>query len=260
MFDNIGLFVETISKGLLLTVEATLGGIVIATILSFVFGLAMLSRLRLVRAIARIYVEFWRGTSEVVQLLWIYFALPVLIGYQIMPLVAGIVVLGLNFGAYGAEIVRGAVQSVPKAQYEGCIALNLTPAQRMRRVILPQSLVEMVPPFNNLFIQLLKGSALLTMITVHEMTYQAREVLITRHVSQAATIWTIVLLFYLVLAILITFGMRLLELWAGRLVGRKPPQRGLLSALRSRRGRAAAITDAAVAGIGHTSDRSGGDR
>jgi len=222
VFDNLSLFFSTISEGLLLTVEATVGGILIATVLSFVFGLAMLAKSRTVRVLARIYVEIWRGTSEVVQLLWIYFVLPVLVGYRVVPLVAGIVVLGLNFGAYGAEIVRGAVQSVPKAQYEGAIALNLTPVQRMRRVILPQSLVEMVPPFNNLFIQLLKGSALLTIIFVHEMTYQAREVLIDRHIDQAWLIWTVVLLFYLVLSILITIGMRALERWAGKLVGRKP--------------------------------------
>jgi polar amino acid transport system permease protein len=228
MFDNLSLYVSTISQGLLLTVEATLGGIVIATVLSFVFGLAMLSRWRILRIVARVYVEFWRGTSEVVQLLWIYFALPVLIGYRIMPLLAGIVVLGLNHAAYGAEIVRGAVQSVPKAQYEGAVALSLTPAQRMRRVILPQSLVEMVPPFNNLFIQLLKASALLTMITVHEMTYQAKEVLIDRHIDQAWLIWLVVLLFYLVLAALITIGMRALERWAARLVGRKPGRRSSL--------------------------------
>lgn len=231
MFDNLSLFVSTISQGLLLTVEATLGGIVIATVLSFVFGLAMLSKSRTVRVLARIYVEIWRGTSEVVQLLWIYFALPILIGYRIVPLLAGIVVLGMNFGAYGAEIVRGAVQSVPKAQYEGAIALSLTPAQRMRRVILPQALVEMVPPFNNLFIQLLKGSALMTLITAHEMTYQAREVLIQRHIDQAGLIWTVVLLFYLVLAILITTGMRALERWAARLVGRKPSQRRSLRSM-----------------------------
>jgi len=231
MFDNLSLFVSTISQGLLLTVEATLGGIVIAIVLSFVFGLAMLSKSRTVRVLARIYVEIWRGTSEVVQLLWIYFALPILIGYRIVPLLAGIVVLGMNFGAYGAEIVRGAVQSVPKAQYEGAIALSLTPAQRMRRVILPQALVEMVPPFNNLFIQLLKGSALLTLITAHEMTYQAREVLIQRHIDQAGLIWTVVLLFYLVLAILITTGMRALERWAARLVGRKPSQRRSLRSM-----------------------------
>lgn len=238
MFDDISLFVSTIAEGLLLTVEATVGGIAIATVLSFAFGLAMLSRSRTIRVLARIYVEIWRGTSEVVQLLWIYFVLPVLVGYRIVPLVAGIVVLGLNFGAYGAEIVRGAVRSVPKEQYEGCVALSLTPAQRMRRVILPQALVEMVPPFNNLFIQLLKGSALLTIIFVHEMTYQAREVLIDRNIDQAWLIWTIVLLFYLVLAILITVGMRALEQWAGRLVGRQPGRRQSFRSLvfRSRSG------------------------
>jgi polar amino acid transport system permease protein len=87
----------------------------------------------------------------------------------------------------------------------------------------------MVPPFNNLFIQLLKGSALLTMITVHEMTYQAREVLVDRHIDQAWLIWILVLLFYLMLAILITIGMRLLERWAARLVGRKPDDRSIFS-------------------------------
>jgi polar amino acid transport system permease protein len=222
VFDNLSLYVSTISEGLLLTVEATVGGIVIATVLSFVFGLAMLSRSRTLRIIARIYVEFWRGTSEVVQLLWIYFVLPVLIGYRIVPMVAGIVVLGLNFGAYGAEIVRGAVRSVPKAQYEGATALSFTPVQRMRRVVLPQALVEMVPPFNNLFIQLLKGSSLLTIIFVAEMTHQAKDVLIDRHIGDAALIWTLVLLFYLVLSILITIGMRALERWAARMVGREP--------------------------------------
>lgn len=222
MFDNFGLFVTTIADGLWLTVEATLGGIAVATVLSVVAGLAMLSRFAIVRAITRVYVEIWRGTSEVVQLFWIYFALPVLTGFQILPLWSGIVVLGLNFGAYGAEIVRGAIQSVPRAQYEGCVALNFTPAQRMMRVIFPQALVEMLPSFNNLFIQLLKGTALLTFITVPEMTYQASQVLVTRHTGQAALIWVIVLLFYLVLSLLITAVMKLLERRAAARVGRKP--------------------------------------
>ncbi|MPZ82939.1 MAG: ectoine/hydroxyectoine ABC transporter permease subunit EhuC [Actinophytocola sp.] len=248
MFDNVPLFVETILDGLLLTLEATVGGILIAAVLSFVFGLAMLSRSRTVRVVARIYVEVWRGTSEVVQLIWIYFVLPVLVGYQIVPLVAGIVVLGLNFGAYGAEVVRGAVNAVPRAQYEGAIALSLTPAQRMRRVILPQVLVDMVPPFNNLFIQLLKGSALLTIITVHEMTYQAREVLVENFISQAWLIWLLVLLFYLVLAVLITTGMKYLERRAGRIVGRRP----------SKQARAKALAVPAEAGAGAGAGSLGG--
>jgi polar amino acid transport system permease protein len=234
MFDNLPEFVSTILAGLSLTVEATLGGIVIAAVLAFVFGLAMLSGSRTVRVIARVYVEIWRGTSEVVQLFWIYFVLPLLVGYQVVPLAAGIIVLGLNFGAYGAEIVRGAIQAVPTAQYEGAIALSLTPAQRMRRVILPQALVEMVPPFNNLFIQLLKGSALLTIIAVPEMTNQARNVLMDLYTSQAGLIWTVLLVFYLLLSILITFGMKFVERRAARIVGRGPSQaakdRGLLIA------------------------------
>jgi len=222
---DIGNYTSVILEGLLPTVEATVGGIVIAAVLSVVFGLAMLSQRRVVRIIARVYVEIWRGTSEVVQLLWIFFVLPILVGYEMVPLVAGIVVLGLNFGAYGAEIVRGAVQSVPKAQYEGCVALSMSPAQRLRRVILPQAFVEMVPPFNNLFIQLLKGSALLTIIGVTEMTHQAHKVLIPRNIGNSAVIWAIVLVAYLVLSILITLGMRWLERRAAALVGRKPPAR-----------------------------------
>jgi polar amino acid transport system permease protein len=241
MFDNLPEFISTILDGLGLTVAATLGGIAIAAVLSFVFGLAMLSGSRVVRVVARIYVEIWRGTSEVVQLFWIFFVLPVLVGYQIVPLMAGIVVLGLNFGAYGAEIVRGAIQAVPRAQYEGAIALSLTPAQRMRRVILPQALVEMVPPFNNLFIQLVKGSALLTMITVPEMTNQARNVLMDLYTGQAGLIWTVLLVFYLLLSVLITFGMKFLERWAGRIVGRGPSQaardRGLAIAVEAGAGR-----------------------
>ncbi|HEX2130283.1 MAG TPA: ectoine/hydroxyectoine ABC transporter permease subunit EhuC [Actinophytocola sp.] len=249
MFENVPEFVSTVAEGLWITVQATLIGIVIATTLSFVFGLAMLSRLRTVRVVARIYVEIWRGTSEVVQLLWLMFVLPILVGYRLVPLLVGILVLGLNFGAYGAEIVRGAVQSVPRAQYEGSIALSLTPAQRMRRVILPQALVEMVPPFNNLFIQLLKGSALLTIIGVHEMTHQGKEVLVPRNIGQSATIWTIILLFYLVLAILITVGMRWIERSSARLVGRRPSeQEGFFSSLFRGRKKPPLVRDVPVGG------------
>lgn len=225
MFENFSYFLTTLSSGLLVTVQATAGGIVFATVLSFVAGLAMLSRSTVVRVLTRTYVEFWRGTSEVVQLFWIFFALPVLTGFQILPIWAGILVLGLNFGAYGAEIVRGAVQSVPQEQYEGCVALNFTPAQRMRRIILPQALPEMIPPLNNLYIQLLKGSSLLTFITVPEMTHQAQTILMPSFTSQVATIFTLVLLFYLVLSIVITVSMRALERWTAARVGRRPPRR-----------------------------------
>lgn len=226
MFANFGHFLSVLALGLPPTIELTIGGIVLATILSFVVGLASTSRSLIVRIIVRIYVEGWRGTSELVQLFWIYFVVPVLIGLQFMPLWAGVLVLGLNHGAYGAEIVRGAVRSVPAEQFEGATALNFTPAQRMVRVILPQAIVEMLPSFCTLFIQLLKATAIVSLITVPELTYQAKQILIpTFAVAQIPMILLIVLVMYLILAILITTTMRWAERAASRRLGRRPQRR-----------------------------------
>ncbi|MGW5051959.1 ectoine/hydroxyectoine ABC transporter permease subunit EhuC [Actinokineospora sp. NPDC004072] len=226
MSDNHSRIVEVLLQGLPFTVVATLGGIALTIVLSLVAGLAMLSRSRAVRAVSRAYVEVFRGTSEVVQLFWIFFALPVLVGLQLVPLFAGVLVLGLNHGAYGAEIVRGAVRSVPKAQVEGAVALNFTAAQRMRRVVLPQALVEMAPPFNVLFIQLLKSTALLSFVQVQEIV-QRGQTLVPVFGADIGFIYGVELLMYLVLALLITQVMRLLERVFARRVGRAPVKAGV---------------------------------
>ncbi|HEV7908843.1 MAG TPA: ectoine/hydroxyectoine ABC transporter permease subunit EhuC [Pseudonocardiaceae bacterium] len=227
MFESFGYIVSTLVKGVPPTMEATAGGIALTIVLSFITGPALLSRSRAVRVVSRVYVEGLRGTSEVVQLFWLYFVLPALVGLQLVPLYAGVLVLGLNHGAYGAEIVRGAVQSVPRAQYEAATALGFTPAQRMWRVILPQAVVEMLPPFNNLFIQLLKSTALLSFITVPEIANQG-ELLRANFGSQLTTIYVIELVLYLLLALAITFVMRALERIASKRVGRRPPDRARL--------------------------------
>jgi polar amino acid transport system permease protein len=236
MFDDIGTFLRVLTPGIPVTVFATVGGIVLTIVLAFAAGLGMLSPSRTVRVISRIYVEGLRGTSEVVQLFWIFFALPLLVGFQLVPIWAGILVLGLNHGAYGAEIVRGAVQSVPRAQYEGAMALSLSPVQRMRRVILPQAVVEMIPPFNTLFIQLLKSTALLSFVAINEITNLANQRLVSNFQQELPLVWLVVLVLYLLLALVITTVMRLLESAASARVGRKP----------SARARAAAKTTAGV--------------
>ncbi|MCI2416583.1 ectoine/hydroxyectoine ABC transporter permease subunit EhuC [Saccharopolyspora sp. K220] len=222
MFANFSHFLSVLLQGVPATVIATLCGIALCIVLSFIAGLGMLSPWRWVRVIARVYVEVWRGTSEVVQLFWIFFALPLLVGFELLPLWAGILVLGLNHGAYGGEIVRGAVQAVPKAQYECAVALNFSAVQRMWRVILPQAMVEMIPPFNNLFIQLLKSSSLLSLIFVHDIAYQGRDVLEPNFTGQTALIYLLMLALYLVLSVLITTVMRVLERRAAAAVGRTP--------------------------------------
>lgn len=233
--DHLPQIVSVLLQGVPPTVIATVGGIALTVVLSFVAGLALLSRRRWVRVLSRIYVEGFRGTSEVVQLFWIYFVLPLLVGIQLVPLFAGLLVLGLNHGAYGAEVVRGAVRSVPRAQYEACVALSLSPAQRMRRVILPQAVVEMLPSFNNLFIQLLKSTSILSLITVAEVTQRGRAVLVPAFGDDIVLIFTVMLLIYLVLSVLITSGMRFAERVAARKVGRRP----------SRAARVAAVTTGA---------------
>jgi polar amino acid transport system permease protein len=233
--DNLPQIVTVLFQGLPPTVIAAVGGIALTIVLSFGAGLALLSPRRWVRAISRVYVEGFRGTSEVVQLFWIYFVLPLLVGVQLVPLFAGLLVLGLNHGAYGAEIVRGAVRSVPRAQYEGCVALSLSPTQRMWRVILPQAVVEMLPSFNNLFIQLLKSTSILSLITVAEVTQRGRAVLVPAFGDDIVLIFTVMLLIYLVLSVLITTGMRFAERVAARKVGRRP----------SREARAVAVTTGA---------------
>jgi polar amino acid transport system permease protein len=230
--DNVGTFLSVIAQGLPETVIATVGGIALTIVLSFAAGLALLSPRRWVRVISRIYVEGLRGTSEVVQLFWIFFALPVLVGFEIVPIWGGVLVLGLNHGAYGAEIVRGAIQSVPRAQYEGALALSLSPAQRMFRVILPQAVVEMIPPFNNLFIQLLKSTSLLSFVFISEITRQATQILVPRFNPQVLEIFLLLLLVYLVLSLIITAVMRVLERKAADRLGRGPSQRARRAAVR----------------------------
>lgn len=221
MSERYSYILSSILSGLGTTVLATVGGIALTIVLSFVAGLAMLSPSRTVRFISRVYVEGFRGTSEVVQLFWLYFVLPALVGLKLIPLFAGILVLGLNHGAYGAEIVRGAVQSVPRAQREGAVALSFTPAQRMFRVILPQAVVEMLPPFNNLFIQLLKSTALLYFISAGEITEKG-ELLRPVYGSDLVFIYGVELVCYLVLAVVITAVMRFLERAAAARLGRAP--------------------------------------
>jgi polar amino acid transport system permease protein len=219
--ENLGTWLSILNQGLSYTLIATIGGIALTIVLSLVAGLALLSPVKSVRVVSRIYVEGLRGTSEVVQLFWIFFALPVLVGFEFVPIWGGVAVLGLNHGAYGAEIVRGAVQSVPKAQYEGALALSLSPAQRMRRVILPQAVAEMIPPFNNLFIQLLKSTAILSFVFIPEITRQATEVLVPNFNPWVIQIYLVLLLYYLVLSLIITAVMRLLERTVAARLGRR---------------------------------------
>ena len=165
-------FLPNLGRGTLTTLELTVGAGLVCVVISFTFGIARTSRRRVIAWSANVYVEFFRGTSVLVQMFWIFFALP-LFGIFIEPLTAGILALGLNTGAYGAEIVRGAVQAVPKDQVEAAIALNYTRWQRLRHVVLPQALIIMLPPMGNLGIDCIKISATVSLITIADLAFEA---------------------------------------------------------------------------------------
>lgn len=206
----------SLAKGAALTVEVTVLSALVAFAASFLAGFGRLSRRKSVRALTAVYVEVFRGTSLLVQLFWLYYALP-LLGVELPPLAAGVIALGLNHGAYGSEVVRSAVLAVPRGQTEAAIALNMTPWQRMRRVILPQAFVMMIPSFGNLLIELLKGTSLISLITLADLTFQGM-VLRTFDASRTFEIFALVLVVYFALAYPLTLCMRGLErrLTAGR--------------------------------------------
>lgn len=207
-----------LARGLGTTVMYTVVGAAAAFVLAFIFGFMSLSQRRLVRGVSRTIVEFFRGTSLVVQLFWIYFALP-FVGVELAPLAAATVALGMNFGAYGSEVVRGAIAAVPKAQWEATVALSMGPVHRMRRVILPQAVPEMIPPFGNLLVQILKGSSLLFYLSITEFTFEVREL---RRDIGSLEAFALALVVYFIVAQLFLTLMRWWERRAGAKVGRGP--------------------------------------
>ncbi|PTQ55822.1 MAG: amino acid ABC transporter, permease protein [Candidatus Carbobacillus altaicus] len=199
----------TLMKGLVVTLEVFLLGSVVAAVLAFIAGLMRLSKFRIVRFLAAFYVEFFRGTSLLIQLFWIFYVLP-FFGLDLSALTAGVLALGLNYGAYGSEVVRSAILSVPRGQTEAAIALNMSPVLRFRRIILPQAWPLMIPPFGNLLIELLKGTSLVSLITLSDLTFQAMSLRTT--VSKLEIpIFALLLIIYFVIAYAVTLLMRALE-------------------------------------------------
>lgn len=151
--------------------------------LSFVIGLALailtalarLSKLRILRGLARFYVSIIRGTPLLVQLFIVFYGLPS-IGVVFSPFIAGAIGFSLSVGAYGSEIVRAAILSIPKGQWEASFSIGMSTSQALRRIVLPQAARVSVPPLSNSFISLVKDTSLAAVILVPEMFRKAQEI------------------------------------------------------------------------------------
>jgi polar amino acid transport system permease protein len=207
------LFLPGLLQGAVLTVEIAVLGCLLAVVMGVLSALARMYGPAPVRWLATVYVEVFRGTSALVQLFWLFFVLPQF-GLLLPAFVVAVLALGLNVGAYGAEVVRGAIGAVARGQWEAGTALNMTRAQLLRRIILPQAFVAMIPPWGNLFIELLKATALVSLITLSDLAFRAQQM--NQTTLQTVPIFTLVLLIYLVLSLALTIGMRWLEARASR--------------------------------------------
>lgn len=195
-------------QGLKVTLLLTLGGAVVALIAAWAAGLARLAPWRFARVAALVYIEVFRGTSALVQLFWFYFALP-LLGIELSAMTTGILVLGLNIGAYGAEIVRAAIQNVTRGQFEAATALNLAPWTRLRYIIVPQAIPPMLPPAGNLLVELLKSTSLVSLITLSDLTFTGQ--LLRAETLRSPEIFGCLLVIYFAVAFVLTRGVAALE-------------------------------------------------
>ncbi len=188
-------------RGLGVTVSVLLASAIFAYLMAFIAGLCRLSQNVIIRKFTGFYVEVFRGTSLIVQLFWLYYAIPMLFGIQLgSNWWTGVIAIGLNYGAYLSEVVRGSILSVAKGQTEAAVALNMSRFQRMRLVIFPQAVRMMLPEFGNYTIQMLKGTSLVSLIGMTDVLYYG-DIMRSTNLSQAPLIYLLVLVLYFIIAL-----------------------------------------------------------
>lgn len=219
------------ADGAWITIQLTVGGAALAFVLAMVIGILGTTRFWWARAITTVFVETFRGIAALVVMFWFVFAFPDLTGFELNPVFAAILALGLNVGAYGAEVVRAAINAVPRSQVEATVALNYSWAQRMRLVILPQAWAQMLPTFGNLVIELMKATAVVYLVGIVDLTSVAQQIRSATGLTFLA--FGVAFVLYYLLAQVLILGMRTLESRANRKLGRAPTSGGgILSLLR----------------------------
>ena len=209
----------TLLLGTITTLKVLICATILYVIISIIFGLMRVSNNSTIQGVATVYIEFFRGTSLMVQLFWFYYVLP-FFGLTLEAFTSGVVAIGLNFGAYGAEIVRGGVLAVPRGQWEGAHALNFSPIKRMKRIIIPQIFPIILPPAANLTVELLKATALVALVTVVDLTFEAKQINAITWLS-AQCFGTALLIYYVISRFFLVPFLRRLEVIAARKVGRE---------------------------------------
>lgn len=218
-------YLPALLRGAWVTVQLTFWSTILGAILAFAAGIGKTSKIWPIRGLAVVYIEIFRGTSLLVQLFWFFYVLPLFFpdlfdNREVAGLIAGIVALGLNYGAYGAEVVRGALNSVPKGQWEASIALSLSPTRRMFRIIWPQAWAIMLPSLSNLGIMLLKGTAVASVVYMQDITFIGG--VLRQRTNDTFFSYGVTMVMYFVIAYVLVLIANALEVRAKRRLGMAP--------------------------------------
>lgn len=207
-FAELKMFLPAILKGAVVTVQISVLSWLVFMAMSLIAGITRARASGPVLWLAIGYIEIFRGTSLLVILFWLFFVMPEF-GLTMSPVLAGVLGIGLNFGAYGAEIARGAIGAVPRGQTEATVALNISPWNRMVRIILPQAVAIMIPGMVNLTIELIKATALVSAVTLVDITYASVQQ--NQLHFRTVEIFAITLMLYYCFAQFVRFGGDALE-------------------------------------------------
>ncbi|MDR1279022.1 MAG: amino acid ABC transporter permease [Treponema sp.] len=209
-FQTILTWIPQLLNGARITISLTILAVSAGLVLSLFLALGKMSKISLINKFCSAYIFFFRGTPLLMQLYFIYYALP-----MITPLLtiysrfaAAFIAFGLNSAAYCAEIIRAAIQSIDKGQFEASRALGLSYAQTMRLVIIPQSIRRLIPPVGNEFIMMLKDASLVSMIALVDITKATRNI---ESSTRSALVYIPAMILYLIITAVFTYIFHKLE-------------------------------------------------
>ncbi|KGD98354.1 ABC transporter permease [Achromobacter sp. RTa] len=195
--------------GAAVTVEVTAGALLLACFIGLLVGVGRLDPRRyVIYNLCSLYLLLFRGTPLLVQLFIWFFGLPHF-GVTLPAFACGVLGLGMYSGAYVSEIVRGAIQSVDRGQTEAARSLGMSSGQAMRIIVLPQAIVRMIPPLGNEFIALIKNSALVSLLTIHDLMHEGQKIISVSYRSLET--YLVVALIYLVLTTVTMLVLRKVE-------------------------------------------------
>lgn len=196
-------------RGAIVTAELTFWATLIGLVLGLPLGLMRRSQLLLLRAPAATFVELFRSTPALVQLVWIYYSMPILTGLQLSNIASVAVGLGMHAAAYFAEIFRAGINSIARGQWDAARAIGMTYSQAMRRIILPQAIRRMIPPFINEFASLIKLTTLGSTLAVYELLHEANNLI--NNTYRPLEIYTVLAIAFAVLIYPIIYASQRLE-------------------------------------------------